>query len=510
MLPVARVVYPDEYVIQRDQSQWNGTMDWDGTDQWPAIARLSERGGPFPLGYEGLTDKELAHCFDREMGAGKNPHLIRPGSATFRPWSEYRVVVPDSHGNEIKRPTAEHFYCYWQVHQLYWIQQYPDLYENSWMIDRIPQEDSGKKFLPRAPKTEHLADFMGLQSYFDALSFWVTVYGRERGRTFAGITETDGVRKLDDAQAAAHGKKIAILAGKVTKRFQPTSEGLYSFLRKLIELIEDHERKERFKLADALKRDIFRWEDLLRLTTGETRDEVADEMGKVSIHDRRTFRHLDIATKERDYALNLLNRVSTDCNNALADLGDSQWLFSEADANELLNYCEQAGLGLFMTALSGTVAIGEEEYQRNYRRVQMYTNLKNVLNSYEYLLKTVAQQAGVVVGTETLTQLVGQIMAKKTWYQCFKARQQQGLLKGSNTQEFLTNLGTLLADNQLKGSPQGYWAQKFLVMCLARNMTVHSCPSEDSYYGDLFGPMLDAAIIATFYTWKFSKGRGWV
>ena len=49
MLPVARVVYPDDYVIQRDQSQWNGTMDWDGTDQWPAIARLSERGGPFPL-----------------------------------------------------------------------------------------------------------------------------------------------------------------------------------------------------------------------------------------------------------------------------------------------------------------------------------------------------------------------------------------------------------------------------------------------------------------------------
>ena len=30
MLPVARVVYPDEYVIQRDQNQWNGVTDWDG------------------------------------------------------------------------------------------------------------------------------------------------------------------------------------------------------------------------------------------------------------------------------------------------------------------------------------------------------------------------------------------------------------------------------------------------------------------------------------------------
>ena len=64
-----------------------------------------------------------------------------------------------------------------------------------------------------------------------------------------------------------------------------------------------------------------------------------------------------------------------------------------------------------------------------------------------------------------------------------------------------------MADNQLSASPQGYWAQKFLVMCLARNMTVHSYPSEDSYYGDLYGPMLNAAIIATFYTWRIAKTR---
>ncbi len=85
MLPVARVVYPDEYVIRRDQSQWNSVMDWDGTDQWPALGRLSERIGPFPFGYEGLTDEELVHCPDRELEAEGNPHLMPPASADFRP-----------------------------------------------------------------------------------------------------------------------------------------------------------------------------------------------------------------------------------------------------------------------------------------------------------------------------------------------------------------------------------------------------------------------------------------
>ena len=303
MLPIARVVYPDEYVIQRDQSQWNGVMDWNAADQWPALNQLSERIGPFPFGYEGLTDEELVHCFDRAMEAGDNPYLKRPVSAESRPWSDYRVVVPDRYGNEIKRPTVEHYYSYWQVHQLSWIQQYTDLYKNAWLIERIPEDDPVRRFLPRAPKNERLVEFDDKRHNFDALSFWATVYDRERSRTFAGIDGTNGIRRLNDAQADAHKTKLATLARNVTARFQLTPEGLYGFLHKLIELMEDYERKERYKLVEVSKRDIFAWENLLMLTTGTTRDEVAEELGKINIYDKRTFRHLDIATKERDYAL---------------------------------------------------------------------------------------------------------------------------------------------------------------------------------------------------------------
>ena len=210
------------------------------------------------------------------------------------------------------------------------------------------------------------------------------------------------------------------------------------------------------------------------------------------------FRHLDLVTKERDDALDLFKRISEGCGSALRQLGDSQWSFTETDTNDLLNYCEQKSLGLLITALSGMVATGDEEYRRNFRRVQMYTNLKNVLTSYEYFLKSLTQGTALIVGKETLTQLVDKVMCQEAWYELFNAKKTQGLLSGRNAQEFLTNLGALLADKQLKGSIEGYWAQEFLVMCLARNMTVHSYPSEDSYYGDLFGPMLEAAIIAAF------------
>ena len=357
MLPAARLVFPDEYVIRRDQSQWNSVMDWDETDQWPALGRLSERIGPFPFGYGGLTDEELVHCFDREFEAGGNPHLMRPASADFRPWSDYRVTVNDGQGNVFKRPTAEHYFSYWQVHQLYWIQQYPDLYKNARLIERIPGDDPVQRFRPRVPTKERLVDFEGNRRSFDALSFWVTVCGRERSRTFAGISEINGIRRLDDVQAAKYRTRLAALAGlKVTKRFQLTPGDLYSFLRKLLALMEDYERKERYKLAEVVKSDIFAWENLLMLTTGETRHDVAEELGKVNIYDKRTFRHMDIKTKERDYTFDLLNRVSIGCGNALRQLGDSQWSFNVTDTIDLLNYCEQEGLSLFMTALSGMEA----------------------------------------------------------------------------------------------------------------------------------------------------------
>ena len=159
----------------------------------------------------------------------------------------------------------------------------------------------------------------------------------------------DGVRRLDDAQATAYRTKLTHWAGQIKERFQLTPEDLYSFLHKLIELMEGYERKERYKLAEALKNDIFAWENLIILTTGETREDVAEELGRANIYDKRTFRHLDIRSKERDYALDLLKSVSADCDSALRQLGDSQWSFAEADVNELLNYCEREGLGLFVT-----------------------------------------------------------------------------------------------------------------------------------------------------------------
>ena len=510
MLPVARVVCPIDYVVQKTKNRWKGILGRDGIDQWPNLVRLQDNVGIFPADYYRLTDKELIHSFDREMDTKRNPHLIRPTKAGFRPWSDYTVAINDSRGNVINQPTVEHYYSYWQVHQLFHIQQYPDLYKNVQLIERIPKEDPMRRYRPSAPANERLVDYDGMKYSFDALSYWATLYARERGRTFARIAEIDGVRKLDDVQAATHKTKLVTLAGDVTDRFQLNRETLYNFLRRLIRLTEDYEDKERYKLAELLKRDLLAWETLLLLTTGETRDDVAEELGKTNIHNKRMFRHLDIAARERDYAFNILNRIAQDCCDDLRQLGDSQWSFTEADINELIDYCEREGFGLFQTALSGMVAMDQEEYRLKFRKVVRYTNLKNILTCYEYLLKSVSQGSGLTIGNETLTPLIRKVTVQENWNNLFHMREKQKMHQGTNTQQFLTNLNKLMGDSQLNGSTDGYWARQFLITCLARNLTVHLFPNEDRYYGNLFRQMLLAVVGATFYTWRLARARAWI
>ena len=423
----------------------------------------------------------------------------------FRPWSHYQLVVADEGGCEILLETVKHYYSHWQVHQLYRIQQFPDLYRNAWLVGLIPDDHPWKDFYPRAPEYERLADFDGKGHGFDALSFWAVAYDRQCGRTFAGTAEIDGIRNLDDARAEEHRNKLADLACNVLERFRLTVTDLYRFLWELVDLYEEYVDAERYKIAGALREDIFHCFRLVNLLTGETRDQVSDHLGP----GKETFRHLWVATKERDYALRILNVTSRGLLGTLQGLGCPDWDFDVSGGDSLLDYCRDQGLGLLPAALSGMEAIDSEEFRQKSRRVLMYTNLKNVLTSFEYLLKTLARGNVDLGNSLTLTPVIEKIFGAEAWYQRFRECVDQGMVSAKSTADFLGKLDSLLQDESFRESADGYWAQHFLLVCLARNGTVHWYPSEDWYYGGAFGSMWNAAVIAMLYAWKFAHTENW-
>ena len=505
MMPIARVVYPDEYVVREYQGERDGETDWDWLAEWPSVLSLQERDPVFPFHYDGLPDEYLVHWFDRAVDAGDNPYLRLPNAGDFMPWSQYCVTTDDGYGNGFELSTVKHYYSCWQVHQLYYIQRFPDLYRNAWLVGFIPDDHPLKALRPWSPPIEFLVDLEGKRNCFDAMSFWGTVYRRERDRTFADVTPVGTMRRLDQDQANEHRDRLLDWANYTMERFGLTVEDLYRFLRELVVLHEDYEDAERYKLAGALTQDIFACEHLLLLLTGEHRQQVSDRLG----FQRRTFRHLSPLTKERDDALDHLKIIAQSCSRTSREFGRSDWSFTAEDAVALLDYCQRQGLGLVAAALSGLMAVGHEEYLEKSRRVLRYTNLKNVLTSYEYLLKSLTAKGG-----GTLTGVVLEAMKDESWFGLFKGGRHDlngnSLLRGNSTQKFLGNIDVILGDDRLEDSADGYWARQFLITCLARNMTVHFYPNDDRYYGDLFGLMLDAATVAMLYTWKMAERKDWV
>ena len=233
MLPVVRLINPDAYVIERARLVFSGSVQLVDKSKWPELRRLDERLTlfRFPEDYEGLTDEELIDCFDREMDT--NPYLTRPNAATFRAWEEFRIQIPGIYDGELSESTAEHYYSYWQVHQLHYIQKFPELYRYRRLFEHLP-DDAESTLGLRSPNVEYFVDFKGMHRYFDALSYWMTVYARERGRTFATVDEENGFRQLSDAQANVYRAKLEAHADTVLASFNLCSNDLYGFLRQLI------------------------------------------------------------------------------------------------------------------------------------------------------------------------------------------------------------------------------------------------------------------------------------
>ena len=48
MMPVARVVYPDEYVIRQYRSERDGETDWAWLAEWPSIPVFGGKGSDLP------------------------------------------------------------------------------------------------------------------------------------------------------------------------------------------------------------------------------------------------------------------------------------------------------------------------------------------------------------------------------------------------------------------------------------------------------------------------------
>jgi len=338
------------------------------------------------------------------------------------------------------------------------------------------------------------------------------MYNREHKRTYALIPEEHHVKILDEPQFKSLQRRLVENAKEVEEHYGLNNETSYDFLYELLELHKGYQDDERYKLSEELKNDIFYQAQLIALIFDHKWENIEKEFGnRYAFWTKNQFRHLNTLLKERDETREMLVHVAGDYRKVIEkhNIPKPKHMFRPNEIDKFLDYCESEGLTIFFTAISGMIATGEE-YAVKFRRVTRYTNIKNVLTALEFLLKSFAANGDFHLNGKSLNPVIKEMMKSEKWFRLFKDKTDKGLTHAKDPTEFFNNINQLVNDSDLVQSEETFWAREFLIASLARNLTVHSYPDYDWFYGQLFGEMLGAALYSVMYSWQVANREGWV
>lgn len=503
LLPMARVVKPDKYVIERKKLEQQPEGFQESLPEWDELERLL-------YGYETdrridpskTTGADLCHPFDREF-EHHNRFLIRPTPGDFKPWNSFRVRIGETTGDGYEAETAVHYYHYWQVYQVHTIQKkYPIFAKHSEVFKYFKDSarDKMNHLWPRA--SDAVSTLNGKALYFDALSFYTEVYMEERSRTFAAIPASKGIKQLNDKQFERYQSRLTDHAKFVLQRYGLTISQLYQLLVDVLNLRNEYQRDEHTKLANELEKDVVFLARFITGVTGQSSDEITEEVGKRSAFwIKQEFRHLDRAVQVLDYARDTFERLMSDYNKEFPGFNIS---ITEIDG--LLKFIKASGLFIIPCTIFDTDEALNNP--RAFRRTSLYMGMKNLTTGLECLIREIARKIPSATGLmKTLDSLIQTVFSG--WHGDFQRERGKRPIP-KQPSDFIWNIMDVHTDPLLDQQTHGHIMRVFLTAYWARNLTAHHYTLEDDLYSDLYDRVYRAIYYAMLYTWKYAMQKGWV
>jgi hypothetical protein len=501
LLPVARVIMPDEYVqevVRQSAHKLESEVMIPGFEH---LDRLLYGYSPSKrLIAAKLKDEELTHQIDWEFAQG-NKFLMQPKEGDFKPWHLYSAKVRTPVGAEYERNTAKHYYHYWQAYQVYSLQQhYPVFAKYPWVLAHIKEADL---VYLRPSASNRVSGFNGRALIHDALSYYIELYQSEEARTFAAIPLNGPIKRLNDAQLAQYHLAQAGHAQEVYKRYDLSEEQLYRFMLDMLERRTDYGRDEKMKLTYALDNDLIYLGRFTMAVTNMTFEETADALVRNggSFWAKENFRHLDKALEVYDHAKATFERLKDEFNKEFPNVA-----IATADIDSLMTFIEAGDQFIIPFTIFETDASINNPIA--FQRTERFIGLKNLTTGLECLLRQIAIRPPKNPDlTSTLRPLIQSNFPE--WNGDFHRILN---LKTQPTQpiEFIDNILDIYTDPTLDAAVHGPAIRRFLIAYWARNMSGHYYTLEDDLYSDLYGIAYKSVLYAMLYSWGHARSKGWV
>lgn len=487
MFPAARMVMPAEYA----------SAFWGLQLQPSPVLEVDERFLPFhqldwALRYgaamPGTETGHPRHPIDEAWGSVDG--LLRPRSEEYVRWEQYTIQIDTA-----RMPTATHFYHYWQIYELYDVRRrHKGMYRDNVVLPR----PDGAVF-----------------SLLEATSYFQHLYQLRRASETDQIQpDQDGMILLDQSQRQTLDQAAGQYAAETLQRYELNEAVLYAGLRGMMALHVAYEEADRFRLAEALKTDLWRAMQLVHFSLGSPTEAIAEQAGRVCGFVRNYLELLFPNRREqvRSKALRILRNLVDEHNAEAPD-----FLMSDSDLQELINYIEATDLAWFEYVM---VELNTAFFaSHSWRTAETFLHLKALASFPESFLKAlILNEADPSTKTTLLNQpnpglsfVIGQVFRAS-----FSSLLHQYQTIGQNhwsavtPTDFATNSQYLISRIASAQTQEGYVGANLALATLLRNFTSHHVVEDPQLLRGHYVRCVRAVLSSAFAAWKAAQHRGWI
>jgi hypothetical protein len=373
---------------------------------------------------------------------------------------------------------------------------------------RIPMNKVISFYLPRA-YNQKPGDFLGWNSDFDALSFYI--HSIDRLNRISSFVWQDDFKIKGDNYALVvkrFERNVKRITTLTKRKYELNENRLFEFMKYLCKKYFEYEEDKMDTLAEMLKRDIRNLIYLLSEGYGLTIEEIIKKVGRITYHFKDTLNVIfpdEVADAKEKTAVIL--KTYLDTNPHVYDDHD----INKGDIEKFLNYLETKDLIHFYQVLDQLSADWFSSKSFSQSKRQSHVIYLSLL--LEVLLKTIARSGNHRELSDIFSsrhQLIGtlrEFFKYEPWWSILKSNWKLAEITDK------TNIKDLLQNrimNNTFHSVNKTWdniVRMFLVCGVTRNLSAHEHQKLIPLTIDIYQLMVSQIVLALWFSWVYAEKR---
>jgi hypothetical protein len=495
LYPIYRIFRPKDYLQLIYKQRYNYEQPYNNEfeipDQYEKLAKfeykdLDRWNSHIFQDFEIALD--LGHPLDQAYHRGEE-FIIKPSKQTFKDWDEYKVNLHALFDNRIIENVisrARHFYTSWQIYILEEINS-NYFYETNRLIEVKNRNDFYWKDLPFSKillnDWREFFNVLGQYRFKVQLLFEKSMEGIK-----TGILEGEPLHEY-------HIKERELAKIYISNH---NYESWVNFLKVLCGRYFNYLDKEKIKLSQNIKSEIYSVIDLILFSSNKQYRDILNDVGRHI--DGRTF--LDMLALEHiypEYDSHLKRKTSFLLSSSLKKFNENVPEFlklTENDVEEIMDYALKIGNETIMVSL---IQLNKEYFEpSHFGREALFSYIRSLSNAIESWCIILVGRERIVYkkALDILTDNKFSMCCNKLQNKCEKNN-----LRVNSCNELKIFLNALHEiDMEIEGERHS-WIKLLIRSYLIRNYLAHHTRIDPQLMGTTFIEIYNSLTFTIFYAW---------